>query len=218
MTALELKEAFLQQYDAITNFAAPGYEDSEISAFLTDAQLALVKKLILTGDRTELEKKVLSNLVTPYSTSTFYSDSNNFPNGVYVSLPLDVIAVWQEYVLYENANTPIKVKPVTYDRYIVDINNPYQNPSPELVWRLDTGGKHELITDGAHKVGKYNIRYVRMPLNIDITNGVTSELTIAFHDNVVSDAVQAAIQTITRNQGLKQPTQQPRSQENSQQD
>ena len=42
MTSAEMQEEFLILYDKITNFDAPGYEDDEISRFLTKAQERLV--------------------------------------------------------------------------------------------------------------------------------------------------------------------------------
>ena len=43
MSAVEMKTLFLILYDKITNLTAPGYEDSEITAFLNKAQLQFVK-------------------------------------------------------------------------------------------------------------------------------------------------------------------------------
>jgi hypothetical protein len=44
LTAQQMKDNFLVLYDKVTNFAAPGYEDNEISLFLTSAQDQLVKR------------------------------------------------------------------------------------------------------------------------------------------------------------------------------
>ena len=43
MTAQEMRDLFLILYDKITNLAAPGYSDGEISDFLNKAQLQFVK-------------------------------------------------------------------------------------------------------------------------------------------------------------------------------
>lgn len=210
MTAQQLKEQFLIRFDAISNFASPGYEDSEISVLLTIGQMNILRKVILTGDRTEVEKKVISKLITPYSITSFSTDALNMTNGYWITIPDDHFVFWEEHALIGSGEIgtllPVQVKPVTYDRYIIDINNPFACPYSKLVWRLDSLGKHELITDGS-TLRKYIFRYVRLPKDINITNNVTSELADAFHDTVVEAAVQEAIRSIVRTQGNQQPQQ-----------
>jgi len=205
MTALQLKEEFLLLYDAISNFAAPGYENSEISKFLTIAQLDIINSLLPTGDKVELEKKVFSALITPFTTSIFNSNNNNFPNGVYIDLPDDMIVVWTEYVNFNNGAI-VEVKPIPYDYYVSNISNPFVNPCSTLVWRVDVNGKHELITDGS-TITKYVMRYIRRPVDIDIDTNQSSEL-LMFHEEIVKGAVKLAIDTVTRYQAM-QNRQQP---------
>lgn len=217
MTAQELKQAFLIQYDVISGMGAPGYTDEEISLFLTDSELDLVRKLIPIYDVQELQKKIMSKLITPKTILTLDAIStDNHPNGRYVTLPTDMLAVFEEYVKFSGSSTLVKVDPVTHDRYIIDINNPYKQPYAGLVWRMDVAGKHELITDGQHTIASYSFIYVRQPVGIDITAGKTSEINIGFQDMVVDGAVKIALETITRYKNLSRPQQQPQQQQQTQ--
>jgi hypothetical protein len=199
LTAQQMKDNFLVLYDKVTNFAAPGYEDNEISLFLTSAQDQLVKRYYnYKGNKyregfeeTEKRRKDLSELIR-------HSDincSNNTPgispasaNGILVDLPTDVngnnlvLYTLREEVAIQNATdscyadgTILEVKPVTHDEYTASIKNPFKKPDITKVWRLDFSSdnngpkRHELITDGSYGIATYKLRYLKVPSDIVVS-------------------------------------------------
>lgn len=212
MTASELKSAFLRKYDAITGFAAPGYEDTEISAFLTEAQLIIFKRAVATFDRTELEKKILTRLIVNKTSTTFANTYNNLTNGYVVTMAFSsnevLYAVWEESAVYVGSTTRVRVKPVTYDRYIIDRDNPFLKPDENLIWRLDYNGSHELITNGT-AIASYQMRFVRLPVPINISTSTTAEINEGFHEDIATLAAELAAKAVMKLEAMKQaPSQQ----------
>ena len=194
MTAVEMQEEFLILYDKITNFDAPGYEDDEISRFLSRAQERLVLHVYnplgnkyLTGfEGNEKRRKDLSELVQNVEITPATTQTDSKSDGTFFELPADFLYTVQEEVditstdTCYNPSTGVEVKPITHDYYIKNKKNPYKKPYGELVWRLDfssngTSKRHELITDAATTVTKYIIRYIKKPVPICTSATVTIE-------------------------------------------
>lgn len=200
MTSAEMKEEFLILYDKITNFDAPGYEDDEISRFLTAAQERLVLHIVnprgnkyATGiEYTEKRRKDLSELFRNVELTTADISANQTgvkPNGTFFDLPADFLYTLDEEVLTASASpcfdgNRIEVKPITHDQYTKNKKNPFKKPDGTLVWRMDfsrdaagTPKRHEIITDGSYTVTNYYIRYMRKPQPI-ITAALPAGITI----------------------------------------
>jgi len=215
MTALEMKKEFLVLYDKITNFDAPGYQDDEISIFLTKAQERIVlhyyhplgNKYREGFEETEGRRKDLKELVVGVTLSASSSDQiNSLPNGVFYDLPTDCLYAISEEATLSSSDTCIngtrvRVKPITHDEYSINLDNPFKKPSGKLVWRLDYNTtRHELITNGSYTVGEYHLRYIKRPrpiiIDSSVIDGVTgpldSELDPITHKRVVDWAVKIA--------------------------
>jgi len=174
MTASEFKYEFLVEYDRVANLSSPGYEDDEISLFLTKGQERLVKRhynpksnrLGEGVDSTEKRKKNLAELVTDsvnYLTGTSkISVSANqkgiLPNGVFYDLPGDLMFVLSETATVDvkdvnDNDSVIEVKPVTYDEYSVNIKNPFKKPCKEEIWRLEFSSALNIVNSSTTLFG-----------------------------------------------------------------
>jgi len=100
-----MRYEFMVGYDKITNLAAPGYTDAEVSVLLNQAQEEFVKttyhplgnKYRQGYENTEKRRKDLSNLtstanIQQYVTTTTYCH----PNGRFYILPVDILYAIQE--------------------------------------------------------------------------------------------------------------------------
>ena len=218
MTAAETKQLFLILYDKVTNLAAPGYTNAEITSFLNKAQLQFIKqrynekgnKYQEGYEETEKRRKDLSELTSNINLVSSDLSSNQVgvsPNGSLYNLPKDFLYTLREEITVSSTDAcdngkRIKVKPVSHDEYTININNPWKKPSIELAWRLDfksdnsansTGVlRHEIITDGSYTIDTYHVRYLKIPVEIDIDNDVPSELHESVHDEIVDIAVRIA--------------------------
>jgi len=133
MTSSEFRYEFLVEYDKVASLSSPGFEDDEISLFLTKGQERLVKRhyeeksnrLKEGFDSTEKRKKDLSELISDgldsngISKIAVSSNQNiSTPNGTMYDLPEDLLYVISEMALIDikdcNGNPQIiKIKPVT---------------------------------------------------------------------------------------------------------
>lgn len=185
MTANEMRLNFLIKYDKITNFAAPGYEDSEISILLNTAQERFIKTVYNPKgnkyrdgfEETEKRRKDLSELVRgPRDNSgNLVTSASSNQNGIVefgklFDLPEDC---W--YVIYEEAITnrtncktqqPLRVpiRPITHDEYVLNKKNPNRKPyvsgTDGLAWRLDFSKENTTSVNKRHEIitdGTFNI-------------------------------------------------------------
>lgn len=219
MTAQEMKRSFLVLYDKITNFAAPGYEDEEISLFLTKAQERIVLHYYKPNanrynegfEETEQRRKELANLLeTQTSTTPSTIQTGVLPNGVFFDYPVNLLYTTSEEVTIASSNScitgkRIDIKPITHDEYTANKRNPFKKPFASaargLVWRIDYNTRrHELLTDGTFTVSTYHLRYIKKPtpiiIDTSIINGVTgplnSVLNDILHERIIDEAVMIA--------------------------
>lgn len=219
MTAQEMKRSFLVLYDKITNFAAPGYLDSEISLFLTKAQERLVlyyyrpnaNKYNDGFEETEQRRKELSNLLESNTNVTVSaSQVGILPNGKFFDCPADLLYSTSEEVTIASSNSCINgkridVKPITHDEYTANKRNPFKRPFANsnrgLVWRVDYNTqRHELITDGTFTISNYHLRYIKKPqpiiIDASVINGVAGPLNCTLndilHERIIDEAVKIA--------------------------
>ena len=220
MNVAQMKEVFLVLYDKITNLAAPGYTDSEITTFLNKAQLQFVKnRYNYKGNQygegveeTEKRRKDLSELTRDVTISGGDDNLSNqegvSPNGEFFDLPTGFLYTLREDILAKSTdvcinNTRIRVKPVTHDEYNINAKNPFKKPSKDVAWRLDfsrdfTQGanndhlRHEIITSVDYTVDKYYVRYLKIPREVSITNAIDCELDPSVHDEIIDIAVRIA--------------------------
>lgn len=216
MTNQEMKQEFLILYDKVTNFDAPGYEDIEISIFLTKAQERIVLSYIRSLDNkyqegfeeSEIRRKELSELTRGVTITTPSAvQTNSLPNGTFFDLPTDFQFAISEEITTASSDAckngvRLMVKPTTHDELVINTRNPFKKPSIlRYAWRLDySGGKHELITDASFSVAEYHLRYLKTLTPIVVgTNTVDGaigpldcELNNILHKKIIDEAVKIA--------------------------
>lgn len=212
----DMKREFLILYDKITNFDAPGYEDVEISIFLTKAQERLVLSSLRAKsnkydegfEETEIRRKELNELVKGTDITIPSSlQLGALPNGTLYTLPEDCLLTISEEVTTTSEeacknNKRLRIKPTTHDEYALNKGNPFKRPNiHRYVWRLDyENNQHELITDGTFNIGTYHLRYIKkiQPIIIgtDTVDGATGplncQLSEIFHKRIIDEAVKIA--------------------------
>lgn len=215
MTSAEMQEMFLVLYDKITNFSAPGYEDDEISMFLTKAQErifynyynVLGNKFQIGFEASEARRKELANLVEGITlTVPSANQANALPNGVFFDLPEDCLFSISEEITLNSKdiclnNKRIRIKPMSHDEYSINIKNPFKRPDKDLAWRLDyNDNRHEIIVPQGTTVGAYHLRYIKRLTPI-ITGAFTlrgilgpldSILDEFLHERIIDEAVKMA--------------------------
>lgn len=204
MTNLEFKNEFNLAYNAIASMSSPGIDDYELSVYLTRAQLEIVKNYYdpLSNrkqkgfEATEKRRRDLNQLVKDYKTTTTISNSFNIDSEAkFYTLPDDLFLITNEKakIVSEDCynNTFLNIKPMSYDEYNIQSNNPFEKPNQKVAWRLDLSNINNTkvveIISPYNILGslEYQIRYIKYPKPIIITN-----LNTAFpSDNLTIDGV-----------------------------
>jgi hypothetical protein len=165
MTASEMHENMIIQFEKINSQAAPGISDLEASVFLSNAQLYYVLSRItplLNSKRegleeTEVRMQGLSALINTAVLTSFTQGAENLPNGNFVELPTNFMYSILEMctinkidcVTKTPAEVPVSV--VSHNDYTRLAQNPFKKPyfdgSEGLVWRItysrDTTGYND---------------------------------------------------------------------------
>lgn len=204
MTNQEFRNFFDISYNAIASNSAPGIDDFELSVYLTQAQLEIVKNYYdpLSNrkqkgfEATEKRRRDLNQLVKDYkTTSTISNDFNIDSLSRFYVVPDDLFLIVNEKAKITSEdcynNKTLNIKPMSYDEYNVQINNPFEKPDNKNAWRLDISNVNNVkvveIISPYNILGslEYQVRYIKYPKPIIITN-----LNTAFpSDNLTIDGI-----------------------------
>jgi hypothetical protein len=154
MTASEMHENTIIQYEKINSQAAPTLSDLEVSVFLSNAQLYFIQTRInpilnikKEGlEETEVRMQGLSALISTSVINSFSQSVESLPNGNFAELPLNFMYSILETCtidkIYCDTGNPAEVPifVVSHNDYSRLISNPFKRPyfsgSEGLVWRL----------------------------------------------------------------------------------
>ena len=180
MTASEMHENMIIQFEKINSQAAPGISDLEASVFLSNAQLYFVLSRInpilntkKEGlEETEVRMQGLSALISTAVISSFTQSADSLPNGVFATLPENFMyTILEDCTIDLNScvtNNPaeLPVYVISHNDYTRLISNPFKRPyfsgSEGLVWRLTysrntTGYDDQNLTSFNPNTGEYTL-------------------------------------------------------------
>lgn len=189
MTNQEFRNQFDISYNAIASNSAPGIDDYELSVYLTTAQLEIVKNYYdpLSNrkqkgfESTEKRRRDLNQLVKDYKTTNTISNYSNINSqSKFYIVPDDLFLIVNEKAKITSndcySNKILTIKPMSYDEYNVQIDNPFEKPNEKIAWRLDLSNVNNTkvveIISPYTILGtlEYQIRYIKYPKPIIITN------------------------------------------------
>ena len=222
LTAAEMKYEAQIIYEGMASADAPGYDDKQWSVLLTQAQEKIIRKLLTNGlDRDEFSRRAISSLIKHNETITFQIGPDSYPNSWSVIFPdtpeFKIMAIIGDFVNAIGGSPPveikgIKVKPITYDYYWSNIDNPYRKPNhanDSYYWKLELMNDDLniasplVITDG-YTPSKYMFDYIERPTPIIITaltdgttidgelNQMDCQLNHTLHREIVKEAATLA--------------------------
>lgn len=135
-------------------------------------------------------------------------DGVNKPNSFVAILPLDYLLMIDEEVQMQlpdqSGNFTIVVRAsvtdCTHDTYSRQIRNPYSEHVSHYEFakplRLFNNTTVELITDGNYQINYYYLRYIKRPLEINLTTA-DCDLPEHMHSEVVTKAVNLYLESIS---------------------
>ena len=195
MTNQEFSNEFDILYNNIMSNAAPGLDEYEKSVFLTKAQDEILKnyfnpkgnKYTEGFDDSEKRQIDFSMLIKHKSIKDILAPTESQLGDVVVSLPNDIFFILNETVnvtrkaTYENGdiiqnNLELTVVPLKFNEYTRLMSKPYKKPLKWQAWRLlsssssGTNNYAELVIGTKDTLVSYNIRYIKRPRAIILTN------------------------------------------------
>ena len=217
MTLAEMHIEFKVGLDKTDSLNYPNFEPEEIDLWLNRSQDRFVKQRYshdpknetfeLTQKRTDDLRKVVTEVtLIPSVTQTPVK-----PNGILFELPdgttgTDIywFAINEECeIRYEDCNGSWVderngVYAIQHDDYNKLVDDPFNQPTKDVVLRLMHGRFAELLTDGTFTINQYFLRYIRQPIRLDILNtpGVSCELAEHTHAEICAGAVTMALENI----------------------
>lgn len=161
-------------YEAIASADAPGYTSRQWSVLLTQAQENIIMETRKMGfDFDEFNRRLSHKLLTEKTISIAAEEEMgetvilNQPlgsNSYEVPLETDYL-----HIVKDTANSVVRVRPVSYDFYHTNIDNPFENPTSDEFWRLTGKDSLIIITDGS-PLAKYHLIYLRRPKPIIVAD------------------------------------------------
>ena len=209
MTRSNMHIEFKLLMDKAGGGSAPSFISSEIDRFLNIAQDKFVTKRAFGNNprRTSFEEDQkrrddLRTLIKQESISPSASATDNKPNGLFFKLPEDYRHAINEEALIDSGletEKRVSVKPITHDRYNKIIDDPFNKPDKDIVYRLDYGSGRgeediELICGIGKHISSYILRYLKQPP--EITSSQDCILADHTHREIVRMAVVDALETI----------------------
>jgi len=209
MTREQMHKEFKLLMDKAGEGGSPSFTVDEIDRFLNMAQDRFVTKRAFGNNprRTGFEEDQkrrddLRTLINESQLTVVADSDSNKPNGKFYTLPSDYRYSVQEEAFIMTDNAPdsgrrVSVKPITHDRYNKIINDPFNKPDKDTVYRLGYGGNGnhvELICGENQSVSTYYLRYLKNPTQIGFEQNCT--LAEHTHREIIRMAVVDALETV----------------------
>jgi hypothetical protein len=204
MNKLDLQLLFEDKIGPIMTNTLKTFTTTDIERFLNNAQDVYFVELAKIFEVDEDARRALTELTKSDSLSIASAPSgitklNN--NSVFYDIKSAVsdnmYKVIEGYVTDASGNR-ITTKPITHDQYHANIDNPFKQPSDNMVWRLDIDGVVEIIPIGITPV-LYVYRYLKRPDYVDFTTASPPPLELRNVDlkKVVDIAVEMAVRSLS---------------------
>jgi hypothetical protein len=191
MTTVEMHHSIISKLSTI-NYPAETIDSYRAEKLLNEAQYLFIERYVPLLKESEVARKKLHPLIknselTPAAHSATVNMSDY---GVTVTLPSDYHKALNEYIT--TSSDVVDVKPIDYDEYNSNRDNPFKKPYSRLVWRLElnvSAREHELIPDSTTGIVKYRLRYIKVPTVLSIISNNTSDLRVEDHEEIVNLAI-----------------------------
>jgi hypothetical protein len=205
MTLEDISTTFDILYNNISSGQAPGLTEGEKSTFLTKAYFEIVKNYFnskgnkyLEGIEDSAKRQADFEHLIVFNEINAVSDTNYLGRTVKtLSFEDEYIALLDEFVkvsFIEKGETKFKfltVIPLSSSEYVRLMRKPFNYPSKNTVWKVAVGdNKFMFITSPSETFTSYEVRYVKVPDNIDLEG----DNDVAASDSLMQEIIQRAVE------------------------
>lgn len=216
MTAVEFQNNVELELRKYANYEDYFLTSADIEYYSNQAQNIIFEQYYSEFEQNESNRFGLNELIAVSALdATTYKADGLHTNGEYWTMPSGLYYIIKESITDSDSNY-IPVKPVTYDYYNANINNPFKKPSSSLIWRLEgtpdgSDKRKELITNGNITTSTYTLHYISKPTTIDIDDDTTIDFGFRATKELIYKTVELIQRSIKNGQILKE---QPRDGQN----
>lgn len=210
MSISEAHLAFKFGLDKVDSLNYPNFLSEEIDLLLNQAYKRWVKQRYgntnpkrESFEETQKRTEDLKNVVkTAVLTPQAYSVDNIDTNSRFVVLPTDHWFNVQERVKLSytcggsSTEEYVQVRPIQHVEFDNVISDEFKKPDNTKVLRLMDNGKVEIIYASGTSVVEYRLRYIKQPVTVSLTTGVTFETSEHTHQEIVDEAIKIALEDI----------------------
>jgi len=210
MTIADFHTEVKARLDKMDSLQLPNLLTSEIDLFLNQAQDRTVKQRYgvsnpkrqgyeETQKRTDDLKAITRTVVLGPAPA---SVDNIDTNARFFILPADYWFIVQERVNITypcgdtEETTDVEVRPIEHNEFTKSIYDPFKKPNKRKVLRLMENGQSEIIYAPGATLNSYKIRYIKKPIRMSYTGGVTCELSDHLHSEIVDECVKVILENI----------------------
>ncbi len=194
ITAVDLQKRFETTMRTKDKVEGKAFQTSDMEEFFNQAQDAWLTAAIVGFDSNERFKRMLAPItaswemdgaITPYQSDGLYWRL--------FSPPANTYSIIKESLIVQGRT--VLVKPITYDEYLVNIDNKYRRPYDKLAWRLNNKNGHSIISIFP-SIEFYKINYVERPNVISINDNSDFSFKSEVMNEIVDAAVALAIKSL----------------------
>lgn len=210
MTISEVHLAFKFGLDKIDSLNYPNFLPEEIDLLLNQAYKRWVKQRYgntnikrESFEETQKRTEDLKNIVkTAVLTPQAYSIDNIDADSRFIVLPTDHWFNVQERVKLSytcgsaTIQEYVEVRPIQHVEFDKVFKDAFKQPDTTKVLRLMDNGKVEIIYASGTSIVEYRLRYLKQPITVSLTSGVTFETSEHTHQEIVDMAIQLALEDI----------------------
>ena len=203
MTNEEILNRFDVLYNNITSSQAPGLDGYEKSVFWNKAQLEVLKNHLNPkgnkygegfdgSSKRQVEFAPLIKVITVKQASgnSDTDTGNTLADNVVTFKDGDgILSILNESVKVDGKT--VVVVPINHVEYDTLMSRPYKYPPKSQAWRL-IEGKDSYRIISSDIVTEYEIRYVKLPADVDLTGNTDPEVPGILHDEILQRAVELA--------------------------
>lgn len=171
-------------------------QSDEIFYFLSRAERDYVQEVYDSGiDKNEENRRKLGSLLRNTTISggniTVYSF---YPNAYSVVMPNGILYTINERATFTYSGdtyTNVFIKPMSYDEYSVNKDNPFRKPNLEKCMRMESVSTHIILVPNSAVLTSIYLDYMATPNGIYISDDTSGDCQLheSVHYNVVRNAV-----------------------------
>ena len=215
MTISQMHTAIKIKLDKISSYSYPNFENTEIDFFINSAIKLIVKNTFLGNNKNrdsveETQKRIedlrflIREVTLACSTGTlkpnsFTADLSTIGD-YWMKLGEEVTIAYTRECDSASITKRVGIKEITTDNYVSYLNDPFSEHllsySEIKPLRLFYNDLVELITDGNYTVTNYYIRYIKKPVEVNLSTVTDTDLPELIHEDIVDFAVNMMLESI----------------------